>query len=177
MSPSTTDTSEGASGIIKIIGVGQILRGDDAAGLAAVQLWQATYLNRIARPFIQVELAELPGIDLLSLIDSARFAIIVDAVHSGAKAGTIHQVSEEQLSSFERAASSAHGWGVAETLSIGRKLMPVKLPDRLILVGIETGTLSLGDGLSEPVTSALPDAARLIERLLTDLETLRSHRP
>ncbi len=30
------------SGIIKIIGIGQSLRGDDAAGLAAVRLWQET---------------------------------------------------------------------------------------------------------------------------------------
>jgi len=162
------NSSDGArdepSGTIKLIGIGQSLRGDDAAGLAAVRLWQETYQVRSAYPNVYVELTELPGIGLLGLLEGARVAILVDAVHSGARAGTVYILSENQLEAFNNGAGSAHGWGVAETLSLGRKLMPSALPAKLILIGIEVGQLNLGESLSSEVESALPEVARLIEQ-------------
>ncbi len=136
------------SGTIKIIGVGQSLRGDDAAGLAAVRLWQEGYQANIERPNLQVELAELPGIGLLSLLEGARTAILVDAVHSNDKAGTIHLFSDDQLEAFTEGTGSAHGWGVAETLSLGRALIPSGMPEEILLIGIEAGDLTLGESLS-----------------------------
>jgi hydrogenase maturation protease len=155
------------SGIIKIIGIGQSLRGDDAAGLAAVRLWQERYQVNIDRPYLQVELAELPGIGLLSLLEGTKTVILVDAVHSDAKSGTIHLLSNDQLDAFSDGTSSAHGWGVAETLSLGQKLMPSLMPEKLHLIGIEAGDLSLGEVLSIEVELALPEVARLIEQLAT----------
>jgi len=152
------------SGTIKIIGIGQSLRGDDAAGLAAVQLWQQTYQVRNVQPNVQVELTELPGIGLLSLLEGAKVAILVDAVYSGARVGTIHELTENQLEVFNNEAGTAHGWGVAETLSLGRKLMPSALPGKLSLMGIEAGQLTLGEMLSLEVETALPEVARLIEQ-------------
>jgi hydrogenase maturation protease len=159
-------------GTTKIIGVGQSLRGDDAAGMAAVNFWYETYQAKVTRPDVQMELAELPGIGLLSLLEGARVAILVDAVRSGAKAGTVQILSENQFEAFKYGSKSAHGWGVAETLSLGRKLMPSALPGKLILVGIEAGQLNLGETLSPEVESALPEVARLIEQYI-NADTLR----
>lgn len=153
-------------GSIKIIGIGQSMRGDDAAGLAAVQRWYETYQVRVSRPHVQYELAELPGLGLLSLLEGARVAILVDAVHSDSKAGTVHVFSENQLEAFTEGAGSAHGWGVAETLSLRRKLMPSALPEKLILIGIEAGQLNLGESLSPEVEAALPEVRRLIEQYI-----------
>jgi len=155
------------SGTIKIIGIGQSLRGDDAAGLAAVRLWQEKYQVNIERPYLQVELAELPGIGLLSLLEGTRTVILVDAVHGNAKAGTIYVLSNDQIEAFTDAAGSAHGWGVAETLSIGQRLIPSSMPEKLLLIGIEAGDLSLGETLSPEVELVLPEVANLIEQLAT----------
>jgi hydrogenase maturation protease len=156
-----------AFGIIKIIGIGQSLRGDDAAGLAAVRFWQDRYQANIERPYLQVELAELPGIGLLNLLEGTSIAILVDAVHSNSKPGMIHLLSNDQLEAFTGGAGSAHGWGVAETLSLGEKLMPSSMPEKIILIGIEAGNLSLGESLSPGVELALPEVARLIEQHAT----------
>jgi hydrogenase maturation protease len=164
MNNSSDGARESISGIIKIIGIGQSLRGDDAAGLAAVRMWEKTFQVNNERPHVQVELTELPGIGLLSLLEGARIAILVDAVRSGARAGTIFELTENQLETFSKDAGSAHGWGVAETLSLGRKLMPSTLPGKLILIGIEAGQLNLGETLSPEMETALPEVARLIER-------------
>jgi hydrogenase maturation protease len=149
------------TGIIKIIGIGQNLRGDDAAGLSAVRLWVETY--QAQHPQVQVELAELPGIGLLDLLEGTGFAILVDAVHSGARSGTVYQLREDQLASFTGGTGSAHGWGVAETLSLGRQLVPTSLPVQVIVIGIEAGQFSLGESLSPEVQASLPEAARTIE--------------
>lgn len=168
MNNPTDGTRDELSGTIKIIGIGQSLRGDDAAGLAAVQLWRETYQETGARPNVQVELAELPGIELLSLLEGARIAILVDAVHSDARVGTVRVITENQLETFKDGSGSAHGWGVAETLSLGRKLMPSAFPGKLILIGIEAGQLNLGEALSQEVEAALPEVARLIEQYISD---------
>ena len=167
MNNSSDGARESISGIIKIIGIGQSLRGDDAAGLAAVRMWEKTFQVNNERPHVQVELTELPGIGLLSLLEGARLAILVDAVRSGARAGTIFELTENQLETFSKDAGSAHGWGVAETLSLGRKLMPLTLPGKLILIGIEAGQLNLGETLTPEVETALPEVARLIERYVS----------
>ena len=167
MNQYTDGASSEDSGTIKIIGIGQSLRGDDAAGLEAVRLWQERHQANIERQNLQVELTELPVIGLLNLLEGTRTVILVDAVHSNAKAGTIHLLSEDQLESFSNGSGSAHGWGVAETLSLGRKLMPSTMPEELFLIGIEAGDLSLGESFSPDVEKALPELAYLIEQLVT----------
>ncbi len=156
------------SGAIKIIGIGQSLRGDDGAGLAAVRLWIETYQKRDLHADVQVELVELPGIGLIDLLQGAAIVIIVDAVSSGAVPGTLHQLDQDQLESlaygFASGSGSAHGWGVAETLSLGRKLMSSQMPSKLVLIGIEVGQVNLGEDLSPAVLASLPDAAQLIEQ-------------
>ncbi len=163
-----TETSENARvknpGIIKIIGIGQSLRGDDAAGLEAVQVWNNTYPTRQAHPNISVELAELPGIGLLNLLEGCQAAILVDAVQSGAAPGKIHQLTEDDLAAFSEGSGSAHGWGIAETISLARQIMPDSLPGKLLVIGIEGSQFGLGAPMSPQVRTALPEVARLIDQ-------------
>ncbi len=153
---------------IKVIGIGQSLRGDDAAGLEAVRLWHATYQSARPHREVQMELAELPGIGLIDLLAGARLAILVDAVHSTSAPGTVHVLSEDNIAAFPAGSRSAHGWGVSETLTLGRQLFSASMPLKLVLIGIEAASLGLGDTLSPEVQSALPEAARLIEQFVVD---------
>ncbi len=155
-------------GIIQVIGIGQTLRGDDAAGLKAAHLWYENYQAKLIRPGVKVVQAYLPGIGLFGLMASSRVAILVDAVRSGAEPGTIQRINEDQLSAFGSGSHSGHGWGVAETLVMGRQLDLPEMPARLVLIGIEAGQLNLGETLSPQVQAALPEAAKLIEQAVLD---------
>jgi hydrogenase maturation protease len=146
---------------ILVLGIGQSLRGDDAAGLDAVRLWQETYPGTATQ--VQVGLSELPGLGLLDLLHDVDAAILVDAVKSSAAPGTIHRLEQQDLDAFAAGSGSAHGWGVAETLKLGRSLDPALAETRIILVGIEVGSVEMGAGLSPQVQSALPMAAEMIE--------------
>ncbi len=147
---------------ILVVGIGQSMRGDDGAGLEAVRLWQETYPRTAGQ--VQVVLSEVPGLGLIDLLDGMEAAILVDAVHGEAAAGTLHRISPDKLESFTSGAASAHGWGVAETLHLGRMLYPELGNYRITLIGIEAGTLEVGAGLSGEVQRALPEAVKMIEK-------------
>ncbi len=146
---------------IIVLGVGQSLRRDDAAGLEAVRLWQQKHPQTAAR--VRVEISELPGLALLDYLIGMDAAIIVDAVKSGSAPGTLHHVSPEELLAFSEDSASAHGWGVAETLQLGRSLYPDLSNCRITLIGIEVAQVDMGEGLSSAVQAALPAAVEMIE--------------
>jgi hydrogenase maturation protease len=155
---------------ITIIGIGQSLRGDDAAGLEAVQLWQETHPQTAER--VRVEVSELPGLALLDLLTDADAAILVDAVQAASPAGTLIRIGPEELASFTPDAQSAHGWGVAETLQLGRSLYPHLMQVRVLLIGIVGENFAMGAVLSPEVQKALAGAVEQIEaevqKLLAD---------
>jgi hydrogenase maturation protease len=147
---------------ILILGIGQSLRRDDAAGLEVVRLWQAQHPDSASQ--VQVELSELPGLALLDLLEGMNAAILVDSVQSSASAGTVIRLGPDELASFNSDARSAHGWGVAETLRLGRSLVPSLAKCRVTLIGIVGKDFSIGAGLSHEVRTALEEAANMVER-------------
>jgi len=149
---------------ITIIGIGQSLRGDDAVGLTAVQLWQDTHPATAKK--VRVQLVENPGLGLINLLEDADVAILVDAVHSGALPGIIHTLKEDDLAAFLDGTDSAHGWGIAESLTLGRQLYSESLPDQILIIGIEIGQIELGEGISSTIMDVLPDAVHTIQKTL-----------
>ncbi len=147
---------------ILVLGIGQSLRGDDSAGLAAVRLWQQRYPHTVLK--VRVELSELPGLGLLDRLEGLEAAILVDAVHASSTPGTLLRLGPDELAAFTTDAHSVHGWGVAETLALGRSLYPALAQYRLTLIGIVGDQFDLGAGLSPSVQSALDPAAGLIEK-------------
>ncbi len=146
---------------ILVLGLGQSLRGDDAAGLEAVRRWQEKYPQ--TAKLVRVETSELPGLGLLDLLNGVDAAILVDAVQSAAPAGTLLRVGPDDLASFAPDAQSAHGWGVAETLQLGRSIYPWLEAVHVTLIGIVGEQFEIGAGLSPRVRAALDGAAAMIE--------------
>jgi len=146
---------------VAVIGIGQSLRGDDVAGLEAVRQWREKFPETANRPEVQIEASELPGLALIDALKDVDAAILVDAVQSSAKSGTVHRLSEEDLASFTSDSKSAHGWGVAETLQMRSQLTDEKINIRII--GIETAQVELGARLSQVVEDAMPIICEAIE--------------
>jgi hydrogenase maturation protease len=146
---------------ILVLGIGQSLRGDDAAGLETVRLWQQRYPQSTSR--VRLETNELPGLELLDLLVGMDAAVIVDAVQSKDPAGTVMRFGPEELASFKPEAGFAHGWGAAETLQLGVSLYPGLANCRLTLIGIVGSQFDMGAGLSLEVRKVLLQAAELIE--------------
>lgn len=145
-----------------ILGVGNDFRGDDAAGLLAVR--------RLRERLPKVRVIECDG-DLAGAVErwtGEDAVIVIDAVSSGAEAGTIHrfEAHARPLSSrFFR--GSTHAFGVAEAVELARALD--RLPHRLIVYGIEGASFATGDSLSPQVAAAVEEVViRVVEEVSRD---------
>lgn len=156
-------TNIGAQHPVRIIGVGNLFRGDDAAGILAARRLKALVGDRA-----EVIEAELAGLDVLDLMTEASAVILIDAARSGQPAGTIHRLKASAGPiSVDLFPHSTHVLNAVDAIEIGRTLG--LLPPRVIVYGVEVGDTTAGNALSPPVAAALD---QVVERVLCELETL-----
>jgi len=151
-----------------VIGLGQEVRGDDGAGIRIVRDWRAKFPCTSEIPEVRVEISGLPGLDLLSLMEEAQAAILVDAVHEGSVPGRLYELNDEQVSAFSEGAQSAHGWGIAETLALAKTIQH-KLPKRLAILAIGSNHFDLGANLSPQVEGAIPRAVEHLQEMVLEI--------
>jgi len=105
------------------------------------------------------------GAALLESWQDADAVILIDAVRSGAKPGTIHRLdanAQPVAKKFFR--FSTHAFGLAEAVELARALG--RLPPRLIVYGVEGKSFEAGVGLSPEVEGAVDVVA---ERVLGEV--------
>lgn len=145
---------------ILIIGIGNEYRSDDAVGLVVARALQAKRL-----PSVSVQEATGEGTALLEAWKGSDVVILVDAVTSGAPAGTIHQLDAQSSPISPRLfALSTHAFSVAQAVELARALGT--LPERLMIYGIEGKHFVAGTGLSPEVEHAAQEALESIAELV-----------
>ena len=149
-----------------IVGIGQAFRGDDAVGVEIVRCWQIEHPETAAQPSVQVELSGLPGLNLLTLFEDVDNAILVDAVISGGKPGSLYELTSADLANFGPGEASAHGWGVAETLALAETLGDERMPKEVHILAMEVEDVSPGSQLSPVVEAAIPAAIQRLESMV-----------
>jgi hydrogenase maturation protease len=154
-----------AGALWRVVGCGNAQAGDDSAGLEIVRRLRE-------RGDCPCELLERPqaGLELMDVLRDAERVLFIDAVSSGAPAGTLHLVSLPSTGVEPRAlgAISSHGWGLAETLRLMAALH-YRLP-RLALLGVEIESVLPGAPRSAAVESAVQmvvERFEALEKLLT----------
>jgi hydrogenase maturation protease len=156
-------TNTGERHPIRIIGVGNLFRADDAVGLLAAQRLKDPVKDRA-----EVIEAELAGLEVLDLMMEASAVILIDAARSGKPAGTIHRLDASAGPiSVDLFPHSTHVLNAVDAIELGRTLG--FLPPRVILYGVEVGNTIAGNDLSPAVAEALD---LVIERVLCELEGL-----
>lgn len=148
---------------VAVIGIGQHLRGDDAAGLEAVRLWQSVHPETARRADVRVGSVEGSGLELIDLLQGMDAAVLVDAVSSKAPAGTVHRMGLEALSGVPGDSAAAHGWSVRDVLRLASAVQRENCECDIRLLGVETAQLRIGQGLSDAVRASLPELSEAIE--------------
>ena len=146
-----------------VIGIGNLERGDDAAGRIALRQLRGRLSAGVA-------LVEMSGeaTELLATMEGAGAAYLIDACVSGAAPGAIHRF-DAAVSPWPRAlrSRSTHGLGLAEALELARALGV--LPHRCVVYAIEGAAYDLGAPLSAPVRAQIDAlAARLAAEIKHD---------
>jgi hydrogenase maturation protease len=136
---------------IRILGIGNTYRSDDAVGLCVAQ-----HLKRQAFDCVNVIEESGDGAALLDSWKNTDTVIVVDAVYSGGNSGTIYRFdAHKQLIPTEFFHYSTHAFGVAEAIEVARALK--QLPQNLIIYGIQGKCFEAGIGLSPAVEKAVEE--------------------
>lgn len=145
-----------------LAGIGNEFRGDDAVGILVAE---------------RVRQAALPGVEVITLSDhldvlldtwcDLEIAVLVDAVHSDAAAGTVHCLDLlHDPPPHGMTATSTHALDPLQLVQMARVLN--RLPRRLYLVGIEGADFAVGADVCDEVHAALPHALEQIFALLDE---------
>jgi hydrogenase maturation protease len=151
-----------------VIGVGNEVRGDDAAGL---------WVTRELRPLVgeRIRVVECPGgvSELLDLWEGRERVYVIDAVRAGGSPGSwlrIH-VGEEPLPST-LAGTSTHGLSIDSAVSLGQILG--RMPKQLVLYGIEAARFEPGAEPSPEVRAGIEEVTLALAAELKPNETQRN---
>lgn len=143
-----------------IIGIGNRYRGDDALGCLMVDELKSMALAG-------AKIIEHDG-EPAALIDCWQdrdCVIMIDAVASGAEAGTLYRIDlQTQVLPESFRSYSTHAFGIAEAVELARVLH--KLPSKILFYGLEGQSFTADTQLSSTLKNATKE---LQKRIVADL--------
>jgi hydrogenase maturation protease len=134
---------------VTVVGLGNEWRVDDGVGI------------EVARRLGGTQLSGEP-VGLVEALNGSAEIVLVDAVSSGAAPGTVHvfEAGSAPLPAAVFGATSTHTIGLAEAVELARSLG--RLPQRVLVYGIEGSDFGFGKRLSPEVAAA---ADRVVEEV------------
>ena len=146
----------------QVLGLGSTVLCDDSAGVRVLDRLEECALG----PNVILTMGGTGGLALVDMIQDCDQMIIVDAITSGAKPGTIHKLGMEDLESFMPFHMvSSHGPGLLEVLRIREALLDRPLPHDFIIFAIEAAdTVTLSEKCTPDVDAAL---ALVVDQILS----------
>ena len=155
-----------------VIGIGNAYRGDDAIGLTV-----ARHLKERAPRDLEILEATGECTSLMEYWKDAKVVILVDALQSGTRPGTIFRFctqSQRLPTRFSR--HSTHALGIGEAIELARAMN--RLPPCLIIYGIEGKNFQAGFELSPEVAAAVGKVGDcILEDIQSDLQHDLTHQP
>lgn len=150
---------------VRIIGIGNVLMGDDGFGPYVVKTLEALYEFPADVSIVD---AGTPGLDLSPFLMNADVIILVDAVKASGEAGSVRTYGREDLvRPGVTPRLGPHDPALAQTL-ITLDLAGTG-PKAVMLVGAVSERVTTGPGLTEPMRTAVPAAVERVVNLLAVL--------
>jgi len=150
-----------------VLGVGNLILGDDGVGIHVVNELKKT----IQDSNITIDEAITGGMNLLDLILNYEKAIIIDAVKSETEeAGTVKRIPIKDFNTMH--SCNPHDVSLIEAIKMAKKLGETKIPKEIIIIGIMMKEIpcEFGEKLSKNIAAAVP---RAVEMTLNELNKKR----
>jgi hydrogenase maturation protease len=148
---------------IAVIGVGNLLMGDDGIGIHVIgELEKRSY-----PPNIEIYDAMMNAFLVLECLDKKDLGIIVDAYHGGESPGRVHIVSlnpnklERYTEDFNL---SLHDFKFLDALRSAEQVY--QLPEKIVLIGVEPDRLEPTMELSSRIKNVMPEIIKRIDEEL-----------
>lgn len=145
---------------IMVLGLGNPLFQDEGLGIHMIAQLRRDLINE------QVELVDggTDGLTLLNVVEDTDHLLVIDAVDGDDPPGTVRKLSGRDIPMLVSGRISVHQLGFQETLALAA--LRGRLPQHLVLLGVQPQCLDWGTQLSPPVAKALPDLTVLIHEQL-----------
>lgn len=139
--------------VINVIGLGNMLYGDEGFGVAALNSFRD--LSDFPETVRCID-GGTQGIYLLDYIESCDAVIVFDALIPLDYDRRVYVYRNDELPAFIHRKMSSHQMGLSEMLGIAR--LRGKMPKEIVLIGVPPKELELNVGLSPEVSLLLPEA-------------------
>ncbi|MDD2271431.1 MAG: HyaD/HybD family hydrogenase maturation endopeptidase [Desulfuromonadaceae bacterium] len=146
---------------VLVLGIGNLVMGDDAVGVLVAQRIQQEY--RFAGN-VEIMDGGTLGLDLLPKLENITNLIMIDAVETGKKAGTCVRLCGEELPIALQTKVSPHQMGLKDLLAVS-ELMGHS-PKEMVLIGVQPGSIEMEIGLTAEVQAQL---SAMISSVLSEL--------
>ena len=143
---------------VVIVGCGNLLRGDDAAGPILVR----KLADRALPSGIRLIDGGTAGMDVAFAMRGARRAIVIDASALGVVPGTIHRVPGEELVDLTPPQGNLHSFRWDQALGFAQWLLKEDYPQEVTVWLIEGENFTVGEPLTPAVEAAVDRVADLI---------------
>lgn len=144
-----------------MVGLGNLLFGDEGFGVEAVRALEASGEFPEAVSFID---GGTQGIYLLDYFESCDCLLVFDSIIPVEFEQKVYLYRNEELPAFIHRKMSAHQMGLSELLGIAR--LHGQYPPEVVLIGAPPHDLDLGGGLSDVMQAHLETAVSLARELL-----------
>jgi hydrogenase maturation protease len=173
------DTEAKTIGIL-ILGLGNVLLGDDGLGAAAVARLERNY--RVP-PRVRLEDGGTLGLSLLGLLAETEHVILVDAIAAESPPGTLIRLDGADVSDAVRDRLSPHQVGVADLLNAARLID--SYPRTVTLLGLVPDSIDLAvvrssavdQSLDELVGAVVREVQKLGYEMVQEPQAINRHRP
>jgi hydrogenase maturation protease len=141
---------------ILVVGVGNELRGDDAAGLLVVRK-----LQNLNLPGVRMIESSGDGAELMDAWTGFHSVFVLDATIQAGHAGAVHRFEGHRQSlPADLFGISTHSFGLAEAIGLGRSLG--RMPSELIVYGIEGHGFDIGQAVSPAVIASIQTVSEVV---------------
>lgn len=141
-----------------VLGIGNILLGDEGAGVHAVRALQA---SQPPHPGVEFMDGGTLSFSLAAAIEESDHLIVIDAAETGDRAGTVRLFANEEMDRFlgSNRKHSVHEVGLLDLMALAH--LAGRLPKQRALIGIQPQQLDWSETTSVAVALAIPAACAI----------------
>ena len=146
-----------------VLGIGNILLSDEGIGVRVIE-----YLHKCPLPeYVDLVDGGTAGADLIDLLSDRHTVIIIDALDTDAKPGTIVRLTPKDWLNEQPSPLSLHDIDIPQTLAMTHLLGCA--PRNVICLGIVPASVAPGMELTDTLAPLVPMIA---DRVLAELQQL-----
>lgn len=154
-----------------ILGIGNTLLKDEGIGIHLLNYIQSHYPEWETQFGVEMLDGGTLSFDLLGHIRADQELIVLDAMNMKQKPGTTYCLQAQAMDQFlSQPGKSVHEVSLMDLFDMSR--LSEQLPEKRALIGIQPDCIDWGEQLTSDVQEALPNAAILVQQVLSDWGTL-----